>query len=444
MISRRKFIQLAAGASVGFGSSLPLHVQASGFADYRCLVNVFLFGGNDAFNMVVPRSLAEYQAYEASRQNLSIPRENLLPITPEVSDGAEYGLHPAMPGLQSLFEQGVAAIVANIGPLIEPTTLEQFRNDLVQIPPQLFSHNDQQDQWETLKGRSSIGSGWGGRIADVLADQTAEQRVPLNLATGFSTAFQVGDTTIPYTLREDGAESYGVFDDDAGIGPERRDVFVRHLDRGFNNIHARAIANVHRRALALGDLVSGALDGAPTLATTFPNSSLGRQLRTVAQMLAVRSEFDVCRQLFFAAVGGFDTHDNQNMDQPGLLANVSECLVAFNDALVELGLQDQVVTFTQSDFGRTLTSNGDGTDHGWGSHQLVMGGPVIGRRIYGEMPVLEIGGELDVRGGRLIPTLSSDQYAATLARWFGVADVDLPLIAPHLDNFAVRDLGFTD
>ena len=442
MMNRRNFLKASVAAGVGFAGGMPLRLLASGSGDYRCLVNIFLFGGNDAFNMVVPSSTAEYNAYESSRQNLAVPRDNLLGIAPEISDGVTYGLHPAMSGLQGLFEQGDAAIIANVGPLIEPTTLDQFENDLVQVPPQLFSHNDQQDQWQTLKGTSSTTSGWGGRMADLLVTETADQLLPVNIATGFSTSFQSGEVTNSYTINEDGAETYGVFDDDAGIGDERREVFIRHLDRGFSNLHAQALVDVHRRALSLSDRVSEALDGAPPLMTVFPQSSLGRQLHTIARMLAVKSEFDACRQLFFATSGGFDTHDNQNQNQPGLLANVSDCLVSFNEAMVELGLTDQVVTFTQSDFGRTLTSNGDGTDHGWGSHQLVMGGPVIGRRIYGAMPILEIGGELDVTGGRIIPTLSADQYAATIARWFGVADPDLSVVAPHLDNFAVRDIGF--
>lgn len=443
IMNRRTFMQLAAiTAGSAMGASLPLRASANGFADYRCLVNIFLFGGNDAFNMVVPRSTAEYNVYETSRQNLSIPRENLLAINPDNPDGADYGVHPAMTGLRDLFEQGDLAIVANVGPLIESTTLDQYRNGVVQLPPQLFSHNDQQSQWQTLKGRSSIVSGWGGRLADVMVSETEGQQLPVNISMQGTSAFQSGTNTIPYTMGEDGVNSYAVFGPDAGIGPQRREIFTRALARGFSNVHAQAYADVHSRALVLSDLVDDALTGAPELATEFPGSPLGRQLRTIARMLAVRTDFEACRQVFFAATGGFDSHDNQNRDQPGLLANVSDCLVSFNAAMTELGLQDQVVTFTQSDFGRTLTSNGDGTDHGWGSHQLVMGGPVSGRRIYGEMPILEIGGELDVRGGRLIPTLSSDQYAATLARWFGIADSDLALIAPHLDNFAVRDLGF--
>jgi len=442
---RRHFLQLSAGA-LGLGmlgfNPRGAHGASAGLAGYKGLVNIFLLGGNDAFNMVVPRSDAEYNVYAASRQNLAISREDLLPIAPDNPDGAQYGFHPMLAGMKDLFDAGDLAVIANVGPLIEPVTKAQYIERSVQLPPQLFSHNDQQDQWQTLKGGSSLATGWAGRIADVLAGGTSNQLLPMNISTSGTVAFQAGETTVPYTVGTEGANAYGAFADDVQFGAERRAAFERLLAEHHDNLHARALIDVHDRSLATADLVNDALAIAPELSTEFPDSGLGAQMRIVARLLSVRDEFEASRQISFVATGGFDTHDDQVEAQPGLLGGVSEALTAFNAALAEIGLFDQVVTFTQSDFGRTLTSNGDGTDHGWGAHQIVSGGPVRGRQIFGTMPILEIGGNDDVRGGRIIPTQSADQYAATLARWFGVPDADLATIAPHLVNFATSDLGF--
>jgi uncharacterized protein (DUF1501 family) len=223
---------------------------------------------------------------------------------------------------------------------------------------------------------------------------------------------------------------------------ERRAAFEALLSENWRSVFSRAFARVHRRALDTADLVNAALATAPTLATPFPASRLAQQLAMVAKLIAVRDRLEMSRQIFFVAAGGFDTHDNQVTDQPNLLTDMSASIAAFHAASVELGVAGQVTTFTQSDFGRTLTSNGDGTDHGWGGHQLIAGDAVRGRDIYGRMPRLEIDGPDDVGGGRIVPTTSVDQFAATLARWFGVAEAQLDLIAPNLSNFAQRDLGF--
>jgi uncharacterized protein (DUF1501 family) len=447
-LSRRSFLARAAlgatGAAFGGVGFSPRLLAASGpFADFRALVNVFLFGGNDAFNMVVPRSAAEYNVYAASRQNLALAQDVLLPIQPENPDGAAYGLHPRMTRLQSLFAAGDAAIVANVGPLIEPVTRAAYYDGSVDLPPQLFSHNDQQDQWQTLKGRQSLATGWAGRIADAMSG--VQQRLALNVSTSGTVVFQAGSRTVPYTIGLEGANAYAALvrdDPDVPLGNERRAAFERHLAAGFENVHARALGDVHLRSLATADDVNGALALGAPLATAFPQSLLGRQLAIVARLLGVRDALAMSRQIFFVAVGGFDTHDDQNEDQPDLLGDVSDCLAAFHAATIELGIADQVTTFTQSDFGRTLTSNGDGTDHGWGGHQVVAGGAVRGRRIYGRMPVLEINGADDTTAGRIIPTTSVDQYAATLARWFGVAEADIATVAPNLANFGEQDLGF--
>lgn len=446
--NRRRFIRAATagGLACAFGQ-VPDTVLAqmagsyAPFGDYKALVCVFLFGGNDSWNMVVPRSDAEYGVYQASRQSLALEQASLLPIAPLVPDGTQYGFHPGMPGLQQLFESARCAVIANVGPLIKSTTMEQYAARSVPLPPQLFSHNDQQDQWHTLKGTMPSASGWAGRIADLLSGATAGQQLALNVSLAGQSLFQAGDQAVPYTMGPGGpVEFLGFTGDPLSLG--RRQAFAAIAGADHGTVYERAFGDVQQRALQFSDTVNAALKLAPQLATAFPDSNLGSQLQTVARLIAVRDRLQMSRQIFFVATGGFDTHDNQVDDQPELLGGLSAAITAFHDATTELGIAQAVTTFTQSDFGRTLTSNGDGTDHAWGGVQLVVGDAVRGRSFYGDYPLLEIGGALDVGGGRLIPGISSDQYAATLARWFGVTDADLAAIAPSIGNFPVRDLGF--
>ncbi|MDH3547188.1 MAG: DUF1501 domain-containing protein [Gammaproteobacteria bacterium] len=447
--NRRDFLMASsAAASTAFGSTPGLaYSQIVGggapFNDYRALVCVFLFGGNDSFNMLVPRSNAEYNVYAQSRQNLAIDQQDLLAINPLTSDGVQYGLHPSMSSLQSLFEQGSAALITNVGPLVEPTSKDQYFNRSVALPPQLFSHNDQQDQWLSLKGSATSKTGWAGRMADLIRINVANQQMATNASLFGSNLFQSADETIAYVMGPTGPLQFeGFSQDPASILFEQRNAFTRVVDAEYPSIYERGFAEIQRRAIDAADTVTAAIESAPTLETVFPMSQLATQLSTVARLIAVRDRLQMQRQIFFVAAGGFDSHDNQNQDQPGLLADISESIAAFYRATDELGVADSVTTFTQSDFGRTLTSNGDGTDHAWGGNQLVLGDGVRGRDIYGTYPLLQIGGNDDVGGGRMIPTTSADQLAATLAKWFGIPDIDLDIVAPNIDKFAQRDLGF--
>jgi uncharacterized protein (DUF1501 family) len=424
--------------SQGMGTTAP-------FGDYKALVCVFLHGGNDSYNMLIPRSNAEYNVYAASRQNMAIPQNDLLAINPLTSDGTDYGLHPMMGGIQSLFEQGRAAFVSNIGPLVEPTSKVDFFNKSVLLPPQLFSHNDQQDQWHSLKGVTVSNTGWAGRIADLIRDRVANQQLATNVSLHGSSLYQSAEETVAYVMGSSGPLPFTGFSssgDPADLFYQQRLAFERVLNASYDTVYERGFADVQRRAVASVDLVSGALEQAPALSTVFPQTELGNQLRAVAQMIAVRDVLQMERQVFLVEKGGFDSHDDQLLNQPNLLGDVSDSIKAFYDALVEIGMTDSVTTFTQSDFGRTMTSNGDGTDHGWGGHQFVVGDAVQGRNLYGTFPDLALGSDDDVGGGRFIPTTSADQYAATLAKWFGVDVVDLPTVAPNIGNFAVQDLGF--
>jgi len=441
--NRRRFIQ--SGISSAAFAGLPItqvYGQGGGFPDYKALVCLFLFGGNDSFNMLVPRSNAEYNVYAASRQNLAIAQADLLPITPLNPDGADYGLHPRMGGIQSLFESGQAAFVTNIGPLIRPTTKAQYLNESADLPPQLFSHNNQQDQWHSLKGKSTTPTGWAGRVSDILRDNVTNQQLALNVSVAGNSLFQSGADTFAYTMGATGPIQFLGFGD-TGIGLAQRQAFERIIQANYSSIYERGFAEVQQRAITNADTVTNAINNAPALNTVFPDGQLGDQMETVARLIAVRDELSMSRQIFFVSAGGFDSHDDQNVNQPPLLQAINDAMSAFHAATVELNVATDVTTFTQSDFGRTLTSNGDGTDHAWGGNQLVVGGSVVGQQLYGTYPLLQIGGNDDVGGGRLIPTTSADQYAATLARWFGVTDpADLNAVAPNLANFGVQDLGF--
>jgi len=275
--------------------------------------------------------------------------------------------------------------------------------------------------------------------------QVANQQLATNVSLSGNSLFQSADDTIAYVMGSGGPIPFTAFSnsgDPDDLFFQQRQAFERILAASYDTIYERGFAEVQQRAVDTADLVNAALDGGPVLNTVFPPTPLGNQLRTVAEMISVRNAMQMERQIFYVSLGGFDSHDDQVQNQPGLLGSISESMTAFYNATVELGVASNVTSFTQSDFARTLTSNGDGTDHAWGGIQFVVGDAVQGRDMYGTFPDLALNGADDVGGGRLIPTTSADQYAATLATWFGIPDIDLSMVAPNIDNFAVRDLGF--
>lgn len=462
---RRRFLKAATagGVSYAFGRTIgALDAQMTGiagFGDYKALVCLFLFGGNDSWNMFVPTSTAEYNSYSRSRgggtaSSLAVDRAALLPVLyqGQTSGDPTYGFHPSMTGARELFQTGRLAVVANVGPLLRPTTKAQYQAAVTSghaLPPQLFSHNDQQDQWHSLRGKTLSKSGWAGRVADVLNAQVGNQQLSMNVSLAGQTYFHAGEIARPYVMGASGATNFSGFAT-TGIGLGRRSAVEAGLaavvSSKTNTLYERSYAGVQQRAVQFADRVNGALAASrdfsalPTTGTTL--SSLQTQLRTVAKLISVRTSLSLTRQIFFVSLGGFDQHDDLMADQPGLLATVSNGIKSFYDALAEMGMENSVTLFTQSDFGRTLTSNGDGSDHAWGGIQLVAGGAVRGGRIYGQYPLLEIGSALDVGGGRFIPTTSADQYAATLASWFGVSSGDMVKVAPNITAFSTQDLGF--
>lgn len=446
--SRRELLRYGAAGAGGVGlaalSQLALVQQVAAASaqggSYKALVCVFLWGGNDAYNLIVPSSAAEYAIYAQSRQTLAVMQNQLLPITPATPNGVAWGLHPSVPELQSLFQSGKLAIVGNVGCLIEPITKVQYQNNSVPTPPQLFSHADQQFQWQTAYADSPQSVGWCGRVAEDLAALNGGAALSMNISLDGSNTQQIGPNSAPYVLGTSGPTQLSGFWGTQGA--LRRQAFDALRAAPYTHKLEKAFAGVMNESIAIEGLISGALAGAPTLTTPFPNTWLGSQLAMVARMISVRAAIGLSRQIFFVGKGGFDTHDDQNQHQPGLYADVSQCLGAFQSAMEELSISADVTLFSASDFGRTLSSNGKGTDHGWGAHHLVLGASVAGGDIHGTMPDLTLDGPDDIGGGRLIPRISVEQYAATLASWFGVSGGDLTTLFPNLANFSPQTLGF--
>lgn len=449
-LTRRGFLRmgsqaLASGTLLSTLGTMERALAASDTSGYRALVCVFLFGGNDSFNWLVPSDTAGYGTYAATRQTLALPKASLLPITPtNISAPATYGLHPNSDGIRTLFESGKAAFVANVGTLIRPVTRTQYRNGTATLPPYLFSHSDQQSQWQTSYPQSNAGRGWAGRIADLLASESYNPQLSVNVSLAGNNIWQSGGVTVPYALGLGGAQEFDAVAADYYEEGRRRDAFLalRNLADSDASPLVTQYAKTTSRAIDLASVINSGLAAQPALATAFPTTYVGAQLKMAARMIQARNVIGVSRQLFFVGIGGYDTHDTQLDDQAKLLGELSAGLLAFQTAMGEIAAESLVTTFTASDFGRTLTSNGDGSDHGWGGHALVMGGAVSGRKIYGAMPSLAIDGPDDAEEGRIIPTTATDQYAATLARWFGVASSDLPTLFPNLSNFASSNLGF--
>lgn len=435
------------------------------FTDYKALVCVFLGGGNDANNLIVTRSGADYTNYQAIRQNLALPAGSLLAINPTISDGREYGLHPGCLELQTLFNEGKLATLFNVGPLVYPMTRAQYSSNSVAKPPQLFSHSDQVTHWQTSLPDQPPRTGWGGRIADLLHPNQLDlinglpgsnaAKIALCTSIAGNNTFEVGGTYQQYHVGTTGAVTM------TGVTPNHLQAVKDILSIPSNvvsNLQRQAYADVVERALATGTLLNGAISNTAaanywTVPFPTPGNTLADQLRMVARIIEGRGqgELNMRRQIFYVTDGGYDTHTSQVQNNGATeadrllgehatrLTRVSKALNAFQRAMEQLGTENSVTTFTASDFGRTFRTNGQGSDHGWGSHHLIMGGAVRGGQTYGTFPTLQTNGPDAVptsNEGRWIPTTSVDQYSATLARWFGVSESNLPTVFPNIGRFA--------
>jgi uncharacterized protein (DUF1501 family) len=453
--SRREFLRRAAAMStLGAGGSLALNLAGIGAAsaqsatDYRALVCVYLYGGNDNSNTVVPYESAEFAKYATARGALSLPYADLQPIVSASTGGRRVALPKSLAPLKQLYDTNRCAIIANVGPLLTPTTLQAFKAESVPLPPKLFSHNDQQATWQSFEPEGAP-SGWGGRMADLLVSTNQSASFTAITVDGYS-LFLTGRNVIGARVTTSGA--INVDDWLAGNTSQLHgSTEAMAAWRAIINNQERAslleqeYGNIRRRGVALNAKLTQTLSGTPTLDSLFPPTPLGNQLRTVARLISARASLGVRRQVYFVGMGGFDHHNDLMGGQTGqqaLLAQVAGAVAAFDQTMVSQGAGNLVTTFTAADFGRTLDSNGDGSDHGWGAHHFVVGGAVRGGNIYGTFPDVAINTATDVGRGSLLPTTSLDQYAATLARWFGVADGDLPFVAPNIGRFGSSNLGF--
>jgi uncharacterized protein (DUF1501 family) len=416
--------------------------QAQAVADYKALVCIFLFGGNDQSNTVIPREGAAYSAYAAARPTLARAAGDLVPLTIQDWTGPALGLPPELSGLASLFNSGRLAIVANTGTLLYPTTQAQILNDSVALPRQLFSHSDQQNSWQTgLPDRDSR-SGWLGRFGDVMEPlANAGALAPIGMSVAGNNVLQAGETTVQYQLTTNGPVAVRDLNRLYGVRSSG-DAYRSVLTQPRTNLLEAEYAGIVSRAISTEAGVSAALAGVPALSTVFPQSRTGAQMAMIARMIAARSALGQNRQIFFAAIGGWDFHDNLLEDQANRLTELGAAMAAFHAATEELGVSQSVTTFTASDFGRALQYNGRGSDHGWGAHHFVMGGAVRGGRVYGSWPDVALGSSDDAGQGRLIPTTSVDEYAAELAGWFGVPPGMLSDVIPHIGRFDRANMDF--
>jgi uncharacterized protein (DUF1501 family) len=444
MFSRRNFIRIGA-ASLGTlalrrFAEIPALAQTG--PDYRALVCVFLYGGNDSNNTIVPMDDSSYKAYLAVRGGLGIPTASLTQV--ESASGAPYAFFSVLEEVAGMFSSKELAVVANVGSLIQPLTRAQYQAAQLPIPLNLFSHADQQQQWQTSIAQGNSPTGWGGRAADYVAAQGMNSSTfPAFVSVAGNTLEGSGSKTQMLAILPGQSLELAGFNASAA-SQARLNALTNLLTLNTGVSLAQAANSTMSMSIDDAKALTAALGRAAPLATKFPATSLGQQLQQVAQIIQVQSDLGMRRQVFFCSIGSFDTHTGELPTLNSLYPQLSQALAAFYSATEELGMAQNVTTFTESDFNRTFQpTSGDGSDHAWGGHHLVLGGAVLGGQIYGTFPTFELGGpdDTDTRG-RWIPTTSIDQYGATLCSWFGIPDSAMNSVFPNLANFAARKLGF--
>jgi len=480
--SRREFLRRASVLSGSLGvAGVPfaLNLATLGSAvaqatDYKAIVCLFLYGGNDSANMVLPTDTASWSAYSTVRSQQPDPIALLpvgtppdaaapaaspaalggvLPIAPNFTAFAQnntrsFALHPSMSEAKSLFDQARLAIIANAGPLVMPLTKAEYQANSKPKPVKLFSHNDQQSTWQAL-GPEGTKIGWGGRLGDMVASGNTNT-IFTSISVSGNTVFMSGQATLQYQVGNNGAVAIGGLTGNL-FGSSVAATTLRSIITADNqHLFAKEHAAVVKRSIDAQALFQTAFNASTVAAPTqyvqpstraSANNALAQQLQTVARIIGARAGLGASRQVFFVSMGGFDTHDNENRGHADLMARLSHALGYFDSVLGTLALRDKVTLFTGSDFGRTFTSNGDGTDHGWGGHHFVHGAAVKGKEIYGRFPTVGLNHSDEVGSGSFLPGVSVDQIGATIGKWFGVSDSNLDLVFPNLKNFQ-RDLGF--
>ncbi len=457
MINRRRFLSHSCGLGVALPTlstsllslGLARNAAAASTDGYKALVCVLLAGGNDSYNMLVPNDPGQYAAYAGIRADLALPATALRSLTPTTADGQQFGLHPGMAELQQMVNNGDAAMIANVGTLLEPFDAQAVENGTARLPVGLFSHADQINQWQTARPEGRTAKGWAGRIADRWQANSLVNGLSMNISLSGTNVFQSGDDTVEYSITsdDDGAIGINSYGEDSPFGRYRTRVIDELLAVDQPQIMRRAFGARLRGAIDSQQVFSQAIGSAPQLGTSFSANPFSAALRQIARVISVRDALDATRQTFFVTVGGWDHHDEVLDNQARMLPMISAGLREFRDALTELSVFDDVTTFTISDFGRTMTSNGRGSDHGWGGHHVVMGGSVNGGQVYGQYPTLSTNAPLDVGRGIYAPTTSTDEYFAELALWFGVSTAELDAVLPNVRRFyqpesATAPMGF--
>ena len=473
-ISRREFIVQSNCAAVGTASllssllSLKLTagaVSASTHGDFKALICLFLNGGNDSFNMLVPRETSAYEAYKSVRggtyladgisydvnnlqnltggaEGLAHQKDHLLPITSDGQDYEEFGIHPDLPFLKKLYDQGDLAFVSNVGSLIEPTSLSEYNGSTKALPEGLFSHPDHQIHWQTLvpQVRGTNPKGWAGRMAEVMHHANQQANISMNISLSGTNVLQTGFSTVPYITDPSGIVQLKNYSDDPTLKLSVDNILSHH----YHNIYSKTLAQSNKRSIETSIFFKEALDGLsepfdPTVISQYSDTS--SRLAMISKILEARIELGMNRQIFFLEKGGWDHHNSVIVPQSDLFTEINSAIEIFWENIVNLGLENNVVLYTASDFGRTLTSNGSGSDHAWGGNHFIISGSANGGKIFGEYPILSTGGPYDIGRGRILPTTSVDAYMAELAGWFGVPQSEITTVIPNIYNFDFANIS---
>ena len=467
--NRRQFLSRSAagfaGAAAVLGGLGTRPAFAANTTGYKAMVCIMLKGGMDHNDTVLPTDSASYQAlkghragifdlYDSDNPDSSRHIDNILKLNPQNNTGfggRAFGLPQELAPLHNMFESGEAAIVGNVGPLLEPVNRDDIDAGRAMLPARLFSHNDQQSTWMALDSEGAR-AGWGGRFADfMIASDTVSNPLYAAITASSPDVFLAGQSARPFRVPGDTNieieanrnRSYLGRGDDGDLAREKFAAYLSKQDFSHDNLFRKDAVEAAARGIANQLDYADRLTMTTPLTTDFPQTGLGGQLKSVATSIGLRATLNVKRQIFYTAIGGFDTHNSQNASLPSLHAQIADAVASFRDAMIAQGVWNNVVVFTMSDFGRTLIGNGDGSDHGWGSHHFVAGGAVTGKQIYGSMPEIDLGSQrFTAQRGRLIPTVSVEQYAATLGEWFGLESGELAQALPNLNRFGQTNLGF--
>ncbi len=445
-LSRRDFLKQSAKfgvASTVMMSSLASFCSAANAqpqhqgGDYKALVCILLAGGADSFNLLVPADNVGYQEYAKTRADLALSKSQLLSLNAGENNGRTLGIHPNLTEVQSLYNTGDLAFLANVGTLVKPTTTQELANNTAVFPYGLHSHSDQIDQWQSSLPDVRSGTGWGGRLADIMHSQNADQTLSMNMTLAGNNLFQSGVTASQYQLdaRGSGAIDLLSYEDGDDLSRLSSNAIQSMYGDNYQNIFRRAYVKAFNSSISANAKVSQAIGASAAFGTQFGEDEFSRELLMVARAISAANTLGMKRQTFFIEYGGWDHHDDVLKNMAKMVPVLSKGMASLHSAMTEIGMENNVTTFTASDFGRTLTSNGKGSDHGWGGNHMIMGGAVKGGKVYGQYPSLAINNPLDTGRGVLLPTTSTDSYFAELALWLGVKPEQLGSVLPNISRF---------